>query len=56
MTVIIGRSGNQGEYRIGLIAQGIGEESWVWLDEHRNNIKKWSKRGIADIIKSLSIL
>lgn len=46
------KSGNQGEYRIGLIAR-IGEERVVWLDEHRNDEKKWSREELQLILDSL---
>ena len=45
------KRGNLIEYRIGLIEK-IGEEKVKWLEEHRHDLKKWTRQELEAIIKS----
>lgn len=46
------KHGNLIEYRIALI-QKIGIERVEWLENHRHDIKKWTKEQLQDVLNSL---
>lgn len=46
------KSGNIGEYRIGLVKR-IGAERVQWLDDHRHDEKKWTKEELNEILNNL---
>lgn len=46
------KRGNLIEYRIGL-CEKIGEERVKWLEEHRHDIKKWTREELKAILDNL---
>lgn len=46
------KSGNLVEYRIGLVKK-IGEDRVKWLEEHRHDIKKWTREELEEVMNSL---
>lgn len=47
------KHGNLIEYRIGLVNK-IGEDKVKWLEEHRHDIKKWTKEELNAIMESIT--
>lgn len=48
------KHGNLIEYRIGLVKK-IGIDRVVWLEEHRNDVKKWNREELEEIIEKYKL-
>lgn len=48
------KSGNLLEYRVRLIKK-IGVERVNWLEEHRNDIKKWNREELEEIVRKYTL-
>lgn len=46
------RHGNLLEYRIGLIKR-IGEERVKWLEDNRQELKKWKRQALEELLEDL---
>lgn len=44
------KHGNLINYRLGLIAK-IGEDRVNWLEEHRNDVKKWTRQELEELLE-----